>query len=160
MEMHKQCLTFRHKIKSTLFFSQITALLIESTLNFTIVFQMQLHSDKMKQIRSNDEESMFEHSETWILVGIVLIFAVTLPGLIIWVSKRSVETLRTVKFQARWTAIYGQLKFQTQGQLLYLLLFIEERWFYTIMCYLEYMINHPAIQIILMIYFFQFTSLY
>jgi len=97
---------------------------------------------------------------TWTLIGIVLIFGVILPTIIIWVSKQSPDTLRTFEFEAKWSAIYGQLKFQSPGQLLYSLFYVLERWFYAIMCFLEYMVDHPAIQMILMIYFFQFNSLY
>jgi len=55
VKMHKMCIIFRHKIKHTLFFSQITMILLESTINFLIVFQMQIHSDKYKEITSSHE---------------------------------------------------------------------------------------------------------
>ena len=84
-------------------------LLIESTLNFAIVFQMQLRSDKMEQIKS-EESSLFSHQMTLNLIFIAVLFAVIVPLLILRVACQKEEKLRSKEFEKTWFAVYGQFK--------------------------------------------------
>ena len=76
-------------------------------MNFIIIFFMQMNSDKMKAITSNDEEKLLEHREPWIVGVIGLVFLGILPITIMWVSRQSQEMLSSVEFEGKWNAIYG-----------------------------------------------------